>query len=115
MREKKLLGLTETKTEDVVLTPWSAVHFAVGGTAAQLEIGFWWFQLFHALYETKDYILTYKTNDDSEYHNSFINSLGDHIVATIGYEIGRRHKRFHWKTSTIVLYGAMVLSNKEFG
>ena len=115
MRKQVLIGLSETKDQDVAITPWSAVHFCVGGVFAQLNVGFWTFQFIHGLYELKDYILTYNTNNDSEYHNSVINSIGDQIFATLGYAIGNNTKNFYWKTTTLATYTTMVIGKDTFG
>ena len=115
MRDKVVIGLSETKDQDVFLTPWTAVHFGVGGVFAQLNVGFWTFQVIHGLYELKDYILTYKTNNDSEYHNSIINSFGDQLFATLGYTLGKHHKNFYWKSTTLATYTLMVIGKDKFG
>lgn len=80
------------------LTPWTLVHAAVGAVAyaalrAAAPTRAWgegarfaaWFAL-HALYEAKDWYLTYARPPPPGGHtNSWVNSLGDQAAACAGY------------------------------
>ena len=113
MRGKQFIAAAETPEMDVLITPWSVVHFGVGGAAAQIGMGFWWFQLLHVAYEMKDNILTQR--DDSEYYNSTYNSVGDHIIATLGFWVGRTNKNWHWKTLMVASYGTLAIIGDQVG
>jgi hypothetical protein len=113
MREKKVVGLSETTEHDVLLTPWSAVHFGVGGVAGQLKIGFWWFQIIHGAYEVKDFLVT--KQGDMELYNSTYNSIGDHITATLGWFLGRNYTSFYWKTMLVGSYGTVAILGHRVG
>jgi hypothetical protein len=113
MRKKKLIGPSESTEHDVLITPWSAVHFGVGGVAGQLNIGFWWFQMIHGAYELKDFWVTQQ--GDSEYYNSTYNSIGDHTIATLGWFLGRSYKNFYWKTILVGSYGTVAVLGDKVG
>ena len=77
----KFIAISETEDEDAVFTPWSAVHFFSGSAAKEWKVPFWWFQLGHVMYETKDQL----RNQEDLYQNSFLNSVGDQLGATAGW------------------------------
>ena len=104
----ELYGLEETEEEDVLLTPWSAVHFLSGMAAKDLGIPFWWFEGLHALYETKDQMTVPKTN-------SFINSVGDQITGTLGHLAGSRTKNHIYVWMYAAGYALAVFGGDRFG
>ena len=83
----KIFGSKETEEEDVLLTPWSAIHLLSGMAAKDLGIGIWTFEGLHMLYEIKDY------NTET---NSLINSFGDQITATLGHFAASRTQGYLW-------------------
>ena len=85
MTAKKIqwFGLLEDPDKDVVLavTPWSMIHFLSGSAAKQIGIPFKWFWLAHLGYEIKDQI----NSETGEIYNSFVNSVGDQMMGTLGH------------------------------
>ena len=95
----KVFAITEEDGgEPVLLTPWSLVHFAVGGAAKELGFGFITFELLHLLYEVKDV---------TTQNNSPENSFGDQVVATVGHLMATRKGRGgKWTAAAVV--GALL-------
>ena len=108
---KKLVATAETEEWDVFLTPWSLVHLACGGVARQAGIGFWWWQLAHAGYEAKDFLLT----QNGEQYNSLYNSVGDQLVTTLGYYLGKHGTLKTWGFGLAGTFTTMILLDDRVG
>ena len=95
-------GLTEIDDEgspDLIFTPWTSVHFFVGGVAnSWFDIGIWPWEALHLAYEVKD-VLMHNKRENREY-NSLVNTLGDTVATTAG------HLLFKQKRSWFSLLGA---------
>lgn len=82
-RSVEIIAMNEEK-HDVLLTPWSIVHFFSGAACKGLGWGFWTTFGLHALYEYKDYL----AHPDIIY-NSPVNSIGDQATAMVGWYMGK--------------------------
>ena len=77
-REKGLFGKDEEE-KDLLLTPWSAVHFLSGAAMKGLGAGFWTNFALHGAYEAKDHF-----NKPNNYNSTF-NSAGDQVCSMAGF------------------------------
>ena len=93
--EKRFLAVSETEEIDAFLTPWAIVHVASGGVARKLGINFWLWQVMHAGYEMKDFMITKHGGTGTQY-NSFLNSVGDQISATLGWYLAKHGSTDAW-------------------
>ena len=75
----RIVGVSETESEDVLITPWSATHLIAGIVAKNTGISLLEWNLVHAAYEGKDILL------QQEVKNSLVNSVGDQVSANVGY------------------------------
>ena len=76
-----LFGLIEGKTDPKIFTPWTLTHLLAGASAAEIGIPFWYWEMIHAAYEFKDYVM----NSEGDVLNSFPNSIGDQVATTAGH------------------------------
>ena len=84
----QLFAIKEEEDEPALLSPWSLPHFLVGMAAKERGVPFWWFELAHLLYELKDQAENYT----GKIRNSFINSVGDQAVASLGHVVATRDR-----------------------
>ena len=76
----------KSKNEVALITPWSVMHFMSGAAAKQVGLPLSWFFMIHLAYETKDQVMS----EISEQYNSFINSVGDQAIGTLGHVLAPR-------------------------
>jgi hypothetical protein len=109
---RKVFGISETESTDVLFTPWSIVHFACGGVAKQAGIGFWWWQLAHGAYEMKDFVIN---GGKGELYNSLWNSVGDQSVTTLGWYLGKHGTLTNWSLGLGASFLTMVALKDRVG
>ena len=103
-REKALIGISETK-KDLLLTPWSIVHFLSGAACKGLGWQFWSNFLLHGAYEVKDHL------NRAENYNSKVNSVGDQFCSMLGFVWADRDIK--WLYYWLIAYGiAFAIGNK---
>ena len=86
----KLVAITETEGgDDVLVTPWSLVHYFAGGTMRNFGLSLWEMEIVHALYEWKD------QQKQEQYRNSLLNTVGDQAMATLGYMQAHNKNNLH--------------------
>jgi hypothetical protein len=110
MVQTQIIGITETEETDVIFTPWSFVHFLSGGAAKELGIPFWQWEIIHALYETKDIFFDH----NGDVMNSFANSLGDQLIATVGHLVSKNTK-MTWTLSYIATWTLLIALGDRVG
>ena len=112
--EKRFLAVSETEEIDAFLTPWSIVHVASGGFARKLGINFWLWQVMHAGYEMKDFMITKHGGTGTQY-NSFLNSVGDQISATLGWYLAKHGSITTWGAGLGFTFLTMVALGEQVG
>ncbi len=98
------------KRDDVLLTPWSIVHFFSGAALKGLNFKFWPAFMIHGLYEYKDFLAHPKEN-----YNSPINSAGDQTVAMLGWLFTRRGDQRMFLAWLVSFGIAMLLKENKTG
>ena len=102
----KLISVCETDGgDDVLLTPWSIVHYFAGGTMRNFGLGLWEMELLHGLYELKD------QQKQEQYRNSLLNTVGDQAVATLGYMQAHHKNNLHTELFFISFTLAVLLGD----
>ncbi len=84
---------------DVLVTPWTIVHFFSGAAMKSAGLGLWPAFMAHGLYEMKDYL----AHPDQVY-NSPLNSTGDQAAAMGGWYFGKKGDS-RWILFFIVSFG----------
>ena len=103
----KLFDISETEEgEDVLVTPWSLVHYFAGGTMRNFGLGLWEMELLHGLYELKD------QTKQEQYRNSLLNTLGDQAAATFGYLQAHSKNNIHTELFFITFILAVLLGDR---
>ena len=102
---KRLVAWAETRDQDVLLTPWSLVHFTVGGAARKLDFNFWVYEALHALYEAKDNLMM---RNKPHLVNSLTNSLGDQAITTLGWYLAKHGSKHFWVGSSVASFVLMI-------
>ena len=99
-RTKALFGKSEEE-KDLLLTPWSIVHFLSGAACKGIGWGFWSNFALHAAYEVKDHL------QREEIHNSKFNSVGDQACSVAGYLYADVNIKwmYYWGFSYVVAWG----------
>ena len=104
-REKTLFAMTE-KEKDVLLTPWSLIHFLSGAAIKGFGWDFWSNFVIHGAYEVKDHY-----NKDRIYNSSF-NSVGDQVCSMAGWSLAQNGDT-NLVYVFVVAYGLMALIGQE--
>ncbi len=105
-RKKSLFGMTEEE-KDLLLTPWSIVHFLSGAACKGIGWGFWSNFALHAAYEAKDHVQM------EENYNSKFNSVGDQFCSMAGYVSADVNPK--WLYIWLVSYGIAYMLGSEIG
>ena len=104
----KLFVLREEKeNEEVLLTPWSFIHFLSGVAAKGFGMKFWTFEAAHAVYELKDHL-----NKTVEW-NSTTNSVGDQLIATLGHYLGPDKHTLDWVYIYLLAFLLAILLKRD--
>ena len=102
----RLFGWKEAEDQSIMWTPWSLIHVLSGMAAKDLNIGFWWFEGLHGLYELKDQTSKPKTN-------SLANSIGDQLAGTAGHLVAypTKDRLFVWMYA--IAWSGMVFLGED--
>jgi hypothetical protein len=112
-------GMNENSRVNCLFTPFSLVHLISGFYMALVfnYMGLTNLQSFisvniiHLLYEMKDYYMMYHNGNvepEGAYHNTLMNSIGDHISAVIGALIFYYIINNHRITKREVIYATNI-------
>ena len=101
-----IAGTTEMH-EDLLLTPWSIVHFLSGAACKGLGWSFWANFALHGAYEAKDHL------NKEENYNSTLNSAGDQFCSMFGFMFA--DKNIKWMYYWIIAYGIAVGLGSNIG
>ena len=104
-RKKTLFGMTEEE-KDLLLTPWSIVHFLSGAACKGIGWEFWSNFALHAAYEAKDHFQM------EEIYNSKFNSVGDQFCSMAGYVYADVDPKWLYM---LVSYGIAYMLGNEIG
>ena len=107
---QRLAGWAETDADDVMFTPWTAVHVGVGAVAKSLGIGLFKWNVLHAAYEVKDLLFVPVEN-----RNSILNSVGDQLATNVGYLAYQPFMGSTWPLVFTVGAVLLIARNKEIG
>ena len=103
----KLAAITETEGgDDVLVTPWTLVHYFAGGTMRNFGLNLWTMEFVHALYELKD------QQKQEQYRNSLLNTVGDQAAATLGYMQAHHKNNIHTELFFISFTAAILLGDQ---
>jgi len=105
-RPKALFGASEEE-KDLLLTPWSVVHFLSGAACKGLGWNFWSNFALHGVYEVKDHMLK------DENYNSTFNSAGDQLCSMAGF-VWADHD-IKWLYFWLIAYGVAYGLGKNIG
>ena len=105
-RGKSLFGLAEY-TEDLLITPWSFVHFLSGAACKGMGWDFWLNYALHGVYELKDHM------SKDENYNSTLNSAGDQFCSMFGFMYAEKDIR--WLYYWLFAYGVAYALGTDIG
>jgi hypothetical protein len=107
MPRKKGLFAMDESVDDVLLTPWSVVHFLSGAACKGLGWSFWSNFALHGAYEAKDHFFK------EEIYNSKFNSVGDQFCSMAGYVCV--DKDIKWLYYWMAAYAAAYFAGNVIG
>ncbi len=93
----KLISRFDSKTAPALLSPWSIIHFSVGGLAYQYKkyINFTYAELLHLAYELSGGKQVFEQfGFRAKHDSSFENNMTDQGVFTLGWYFAPRGVRY---------------------
>ena len=107
--ESVTLYANDEKHADAFLTPWSLVHFLSGaamkGLGFSLPVAF----VVHGLYEVKD------QGNHAKVYNSVTNSMGDQVVAMLGWNWIKDTNTPRWTYYWLIAWGIAATMGEDIG